>query len=166
MSVHPLLTGSGLLWAKGQGREECTVEAGTAAIFFVSLSVTSCISVQAIAWAVFGVYTVRALWLTSKILKSIRLSWSDFFEAARGALFLGGVTAGILYLVDMGLAARGMSAFDRLLLLIGVGLIVVTTLPICLRGMISSLELRTLLESTAPRSPGLLRTVMKLYARA
>jgi lipopolysaccharide exporter len=166
MPVHAMLTGAGLLWAKGQGVAERKVQAGTLAIFMASLLVASRISLQAIAWAVLSVYILRALWLTSKILNSIQLSWSELFAAARGGLFLGAVTAGTLYMVNMGLAAARMISFDRLLILIAVGLMIVTILPICIVGLISSAGLRTILEDAVPQSPGLLRSVMKLYVKA
>jgi O-antigen/teichoic acid export membrane protein len=166
MPVHALMTGSGLLWARGQGGAECKVEAGTLAVFLIVLFATSRISLQAIAWTVLTVYTLRALWLVSMILSSIQLSWRAFLAAARGGLFLGVITAGTFYLVNMGLAAAGMNALDRLCALAVVGLVIVTALPICIRGLISSTELRTLLEGMVPQSPGLLRTVMQLYMRA
>ena len=166
MPVHALLVGSGLLWARGQGAAERNVEAGTLAIFLVGLLIAPRISLQAIAWTVLTVYMLRGLWLTSNILNSIELTWGDFFAAARGGLYLGIVTAGAFYIVDMGLAARGMIALNRVFILGCVGLIVVTVLPICIRGLISSPELRTVLESAVPESPGFLRTVMQLYAKS
>ena len=165
MPVHALMTGSGLLWARGKGSAECKVETGTLAIFLVVLFATSRISLQAIAWTVLAVYILRALWLVSMILRSIELSWRAFLAAARGGLFLGVITAGTFYLVNMGFAAAGMNALDRLCALAVVGLVIVTTLPICIRGLISSAELRTLLEGMIPQSPGLLRTAMQLYVR-
>jgi O-antigen/teichoic acid export membrane protein len=166
MPGHALMVGSGLLWARGQGGAECKVEAGTLAIFVIALFVASRISLQAIAWAVLIVYTFRAIWLISVILSSVQLSWGAFLAAARGGLLLGVITAGTFYLVDMGLAAAGINALNRLCILAGVGLIIVTTLPICIRGLIASPELRTLLEGAAPQSPGLLRTVVLMYTRA
>jgi hypothetical protein len=166
MPLHALLVGSGVLWARGQGAAERNVEAGTLAIFLVGLSIAPRISLQAIAWTVLSVYTLRGLWLTSKLLNSIQLRWSDFFAAARGGLCLGIVTAGAFYIVDMGLAARGMVALNRVFILGCIGLVVVTILPICIRGLISSPELRTVLERAVPESPGFLRTVMQLYAKS
>jgi hypothetical protein len=166
MVVHSLLTGSGLLWANGHGTAERKVEAGTLTIFLLSLLVASRISLQAIAWAVLSVYILRGLWLTSKILNSIQLSWGDFFAAARGGLLLGSITAGTFYMVDLGLASAGMNALNRLFTLGVVGLIIVMTLPLCSRGLISSPELRGVLRSSAPESPGVLRTVIQLYARS
>jgi len=166
MPVHALMTGSGLLWARNQGGAECKVEAGTLAVFLIGLFAASRISLQAIAWTVLTVYTLRAFWLVSAILSSIQLSWRAFLTAARGGLFLGVITAGTVYTVDMGLAAAGMNALDRLCALALVGLVIVTTVPLCIRGLIGSTELRTLLEGTVPQSPGLLRSVMQLYIRA
>jgi O-antigen/teichoic acid export membrane protein len=165
MPVHALLVGSGLLWARGQGAAERNVEAGTLGIFLVGLLIAPRISLQAIAWTVLTVYALRALWLTLNILKSIQLPWGDFFAAVRGGLCLGTVTAVTFYMVDMVLAAGGMIALNRVFILGGVGLIIITVLPICIRGLISSQELRTVLERAVPESPGLLRTVMQLYAK-
>jgi lipopolysaccharide exporter len=166
MPVHALMVGSGVLWARGQGAAERNVEAGTLVIFLVGLLIAPRISLQAIAWTVLSVYLLRGLWLTSNILNSIQLTWGDFLAAARGGLYLGIVTAGAFYIVDMGLTARGMIALNRVFILGCVGLIVVTALPICIPGLISSPELRTVLESAVPESPGFLRTVMQLYAKS
>jgi lipopolysaccharide exporter len=166
MPVHASMTGSVLLWARGQVATELKVQAGTVLIFLVGLLVASRISLKAIAWAVFAVYILRAWWLTSKILKSMQLSWSAFFGAARGGLCLGAVTASTFYLVDVGLASRGMNSLNRLCMLAGLGVVILTVLPVCVRGVIASTELRSLLERATPRSPGLLRTLMQLYVRA
>jgi O-antigen/teichoic acid export membrane protein len=166
MPVHASMTGSALLWARGQVATELKVQAGTVVIFLIALLLASRISVEAIAWAVFAVYILRAWWLTSKVLHSLQLSWRAFLGAARGGLLLGSVTAGTFYVVDSGLAFGGMNSLNRLCILAGVGLVIVTVLPVCLRGVIASKELRALLERATPRSPGLLRTVMQLYGRA
>jgi lipopolysaccharide exporter len=166
MPVHASITGSVLLWAKDQVSSELKVEAGTAAIFLIAISVASRVSLQAVAWAVFAVYIVRAAWLNSNILHSIQLSWSDFWHAARGGVLLGAIVAAALYLVDTGLALVGVNALNRLCVLAGVGLLIVLVLPVCARGVIPSTELRALLERATPRSPGLLRSLMQLYVRA
>jgi lipopolysaccharide exporter len=166
MPVHASMTGSALLWARGQVATELKVQVGTVVIFLIALLLASRISVQAIAWAVFAVYILRAWWLTSKILKSIQLSWSAFLGAARGGLFLGAVTAGTFYLVDMALASTGMNSLNRLCMLACLGAVNVIVLPVFVRGLIASTELRSVLERAIPRSPGLLRTVMQLYVRA
>src|SRR5215510_764951 len=55
MPVHASMTGSVLLWARGQVATELKVQAGTVLIFFVGLLVASRISLKAIAWTVFAV---------------------------------------------------------------------------------------------------------------
>jgi lipopolysaccharide exporter len=166
MPAHALLTGSGVLWARNLGAAERGVETGTLAIFLVALLAASRISLQAIAWAVLAVYIFRALWLTSRMLNSIQLSWGEFLGAARGGLFLGAVVSCTLHLADISLAAGGLAALSRLCVLAGVGFVIVTVLPICLRRVIVSAELRTLLESAIPESRGLPRRVIQLYTRA
>jgi len=166
MPVHALMTGSALLWARGQGVAECKVEAGTLAVFLVSMFVASRMPLQAIAWAVLAVYTLRALWLISTILSSLQISWRVFLAATRGGLFLGVITSSTFYIVDMGLAAARMNAPCRLFSLAVLGLIILVTVPICIRGLISPTGLRTLLGDAGPKSPGVLRTVMQLYIGA
>jgi lipopolysaccharide exporter len=166
MPVHGFLTGSGVLWARSLGATERKVEAGTLAIFLAALLAASRVSLQAIAWAVLAVYIFRALWLTSKILNSIQLSWRAFLEAARGGLILGAVVSCTLHRADISLAGGGMAALTRLCVLAGVGFVIVTVLPICLRGAIVTAELRALLNRATPPLPRLLRTVMQLYLRA
>jgi lipopolysaccharide exporter len=166
MPVHASMTGSAVLWARGQVATELKVQAATVVVSVVALLVASRISLQAIAWTVFGIYIVRAFLLNVKILSSMQLSWRAFFGAARGGLFLGTLTAGTVYLVNMGLGAGGMDSFTRLWMLAGVGLITVTALPVCLRGAIASPELRVLLERSTLLSPGILRTLMQLYVKA
>jgi lipopolysaccharide exporter len=166
MPVHAAITGSVLLWAKGQVATELKVQAGTLVIFVAALFVASRISFQAIAWAVLAVYIVRAWWLTSKILRSMQLRWSAFFRAMRGGLLLGVVTASTFYLVDVALTSAGLNSLTRLCALAVVGLFIVAVVPLCVRGVIASADLRSLLERAVPRSPGLLRTVMQLYVRA
>src|SRR5262249_26108333 len=129
------------------------------------LKLASHVSLQAIAWAVLVVYVFRVVWLTSKILTVIELSWDALFVATRGGLILGIVTAGTLYLLNMGLAAEGVVAGHRLLVLGGGGLITVVTLSICIRQAIYSTELRAVLERSLPERPRLLRTVM-LFTRS
>jgi len=165
MPVHASMTGSGLLWARSRVATELKVEAGTVVMFIVGLAMASRISMQAIAWAVLAVYVLRAFWLTSRILDSIQLSWKSFFGAARGGLFLGAITAGTFYVVNISLMSEGMSSLNRLCMLAGVGLVIVTLLPVCVRGVIASTELRSFLERATPPSPGLLQTVIQMYAR-
>jgi PST family polysaccharide transporter len=165
MPVHALLVGSSLLWAKGQGATERNVEAGTLVLFLVGLLIAPRISLQAIAWTVLCVYIVRALWLTSNILNCIQVTWGSFFLAARGGLFLGTIVAVTFYMVDMGLAARGMIPLNRLFVLGCIGFAMVALLPIFIRNLISSAELQTVLDRAVPRSPGFLRTLMELYAK-
>lgn len=166
MPVHALMTGSGLLWAKGQGSAECKVESLTLAIFLVGLFVASHISLQAIAWTVLAVYSLRAFWLVSRILGSIQLSWNAFLTATRGGLFLGMITAALLYFLDMGFASAGISSPNRLWMLVGSGFVLLTVLPISIRGLTGSAELRIFLKDAIPESPGLLRSVMQMYMRA
>jgi lipopolysaccharide exporter len=166
MPVHASMTGSSLLWARGQVATELKVQAGTIVIFGIALALASRISLQAVGWAVFGVYTLRAWWLTSRVLNSLQLSWRAFLRAVRGGVLLGAVTGGAFRIMDMGLASMRMSSLNRLCILAGLGLVIFTIVPVCVRGMIASTELRALLERTTPRSPGLLRTLMQLYAKA
>ncbi len=163
--VHACMTGSALLWARGEVGTELKVEAGTAIIFLGALAWSTRISIEGVAWAVLVVYLIRTGWLTSKILQSMRLSWAAFFNAARGGVLLGAVTAIAVYLVDNALAAHGMNPLSRLAVVTAVGLFIATVLPVCTRGLITSAELRALLDNLTPRSPGVLRSVMRLYAR-
>jgi lipopolysaccharide exporter len=166
MPVHAAMTGSVLLWARSQVATELKVQIGTVILFALALLLASRISLQATAWAVFAVYIFRASWLTSRILRSMNLSCMAFVRAVRGGVFLGAVTAGTFYVVDIGLASGGVRPLNRLCVLAGVGLVIVLVLPVCARGVIPSTELRALMERATPRSPGLLRSLMQLYVRA
>jgi lipopolysaccharide exporter len=161
MPMQALMTGSALLWARGQVASELKVQAGTLVMFIAGLAAASRISMQAIAWAVLAVYIVRAFWLTSRTINSIQVSWSAVLGAGRGGLFLSAAAAGALFVVNRGLGSAGISALNRLCVLGGVGLVVVTILPVFLPRVIVSKELRTLLERTT-LGP-LLRIVMQLY---
>jgi O-antigen/teichoic acid export membrane protein len=165
MPAHALLTGSALLWAVGHGTAERKVEAGTLTIFVIGLYFAAHMSLQMIAWAVLVTYILRALWLTSKILNAVKLSWRVFFDTVRGGLILGIVTAGAFYIADLVLAARGVFALERLAILGCVGILIVAALPICARGQISSPELRAVLQRAVPGSPRFLRPVLSRYAR-
>ncbi len=165
MPVHGAMTGSALLWARGQVATELRVQAGIVVIFIGALLIASQISTQAVAWAVFGVYLLRAFWLTSRILKSIHLPWKAFGDAVRAGVLLGIVTAATFYLLDARLAFAGLRPFNRLSLLAVVGVAIVTILPIYVRKLIPSPEFRDVLERAIPTSPRLVRAVMQLYAR-
>jgi O-antigen/teichoic acid export membrane protein len=165
MPVHASMTGSGLLWARGQVATELRVQARTVMIFVAILPIASHISLPAIGWAVFAVYILRASWLTSRILDSIQAPWIAFFSAVRGGLLIGGVTAGTLYVIDVSLASGGMNSLNRLCVLASVGLLILAVFPVCVRSVLSP-ELRLLMGRATSGSTGFLRSIMQLSMRA
>ena len=85
-----------LIWGKGKVERELRVQAIVAALFIVVLSVTSKISVVAMAWGVFAVYVVRFIFMTKEVLQVTGASWQEILISMRGSVLILIVAASVV----------------------------------------------------------------------
>jgi O-antigen/teichoic acid export membrane protein len=101
MPIHAVMCISGpLLWGKGRVNQESKVQFLVALAFIVAIVAAGQFSVVSVAWAVFGVYFLRAVAMVAMVVRLIELSISNIFHALRGGLILGMITSIGILLVD------------------------------------------------------------------
>lgn len=166
MVVHACMTGSTLLWAKGRLGVELRVQRSVALVFCISMVMVSRISVEATAWAVLGLYTLRAAWLTRGILKVLEVPWRLLVRTIKGAFLLGGLIAGSLYLLDRALAESVPAATMRLLVLVSAGIIIAGLAPLMVRNLAFSAELRSVVSNLRLTAPRWVQSVIEVYVGA
>ena len=113
------------------------------------------------AWAVCGVYYVRAYWLNAIVVEVLELRASAVFMTLRGALVVAVFSYIVLGAVDRYLALGSMGASKRLPLLIIVGLLLLYGSVSLLRRFMLSQEMLWLLKLIISRVPGRLRGIVE-----
>lgn len=123
MVAHTAMTGSVVLWGTGMIGKELRVQIFTLALLIVALSIAAQYSLLAIAWTVFAVYLLRAIWLISVVMKAVNVSIWAVAEAARGGAILAGLSAAALLMTDGLLKMAHMPLITRFVLDLSVGAI-------------------------------------------
>jgi O-antigen/teichoic acid export membrane protein len=114
MIVHTAMTGSVILWATDRVQKETRVQGWVAIAFVPVLMVAAQSSLIVVAWAVFFVYVLRATWLAGVILRSLDLSWWQFYSAVKGGIVLAVLVSAILWGLNYMLALLGVGPIARL----------------------------------------------------
>lgn len=120
----PLITGFG---AAGQ---DAAVQAVCVAILLPVVWLASQLSLEAVAWAVLGVYCLRALLISCLALRLVSGSWQQFVHALAGPVLLGLLAAMLSALLDRVLTQYVHSDLLRLGLVLGLAAVAIVLLLI------------------------------------
>ena len=161
MVAHSALVCSVILWGKGRVGLELKVQLSIACLLLGALALASNVSLKAVAWAVCGVYYVRAYWLNAIVVEVLEVRASAVFMTLRGALVVAVFSYIVLGAVDRYLALGSMGASKRLPLLIIVGLLLLYGSVSLLRRFMFSQEMLWLLKLIISRVPGRLRGIVE-----
>lgn len=152
------LAGS-LLWGRGAVGLELKIQAATAAILVAAIFLVGRNTVNDLAWAVFGVYSLRFVGMSAAVLNELRLPVVELLRALRGGGLGGVFVCACLLILDPLLSGIGPGL--RLLAEISTaGLGVVLMIGIFPRLMLSA-DLLCLLERTFPKNPRLKRLLQR-----
>ncbi len=117
MTFHAIMAVAGpMLWGTGRPGAELKVQIWVALLLTAVLLTAAQISLEAVAWGVFAVYGLRAVWITATLFNGIRISPPELWNALRGGLLLAAAVLSILLGEDFLLRAAGESASYRLLI--------------------------------------------------
>jgi len=117
MPFHAVMALSGpLIWGQGKVERELRVQALTATLFIAVMLATSLISVEALAWGVFGVYVIRFVLMTREVLQVVRASWRELLVALRGSLLVAIGAALVISEIDAMLLSYSIPSSIHLLL--------------------------------------------------
>ena len=95
-----------LLWVSGQTQKEFVIQLPIALAFVAAAGAAALVSLEAVAWVVFGMYVVRASTIVTVTCRALDLRPSRVFRAMRGGMVTTAITAMLIGVVD--LAARQM----------------------------------------------------------
>ncbi len=117
MPFHAMMAiGGPILWGIGRAGLEFKVQSWIACVLFFVLLMTSYYSVVVVAWGVFAVYALRALWLNWLIAKSVGIGLSPLLSAVKGGVLLAALNAVALTVLSDWLTLYHLAAPLNLLL--------------------------------------------------
>jgi O-antigen/teichoic acid export membrane protein len=93
-----------LLWVSGQTQKEFVIQLPVAIIFVLSAVAASMVSLQAVAWVVFGMYLIRSATIVAATCRALDIGLRRVFRAMRGGLITTFNTTVLIGVTD--LAAR------------------------------------------------------------
>jgi O-antigen/teichoic acid export membrane protein len=93
-----------LLWVSGQTQKEFIIQLPVAIIFVLSAVAASMVSLQAVAWVVFGMYLIRSATIVAATCRALDIGLRRVFRAMRGGLITTFNTTVLIGVTD--LAAR------------------------------------------------------------
>jgi O-antigen/teichoic acid export membrane protein len=93
-----------LLWVSGQTQKEFVIQLPIAIIFVLSAVAASMVSLQAVAWVVFGMYLIRSATIVAATCRALDIGPRRVFRAMRGGLITTFNTTVLIGVTD--LAAR------------------------------------------------------------
>lgn len=93
-----------LLWVSGQTQKEFVIQLPIAIIFVLSAVAASMVSLQAVAWVVFGMYLIRSATIVAATCRALDIGLRRVFRAMRGGLITTFNTTVLIGVTD--LAAR------------------------------------------------------------
>lgn len=107
MPLHAVMAvGGPVLCGKGLVGLELKIQAWVAAVFVIAAYAAAQFSLEALAWSVFALYFLRAVWMIQTVLQALEVSWLRFLLVIRGGLFLSVVAVpgllGIEQLLSVG----------------------------------------------------------------
>jgi O-antigen/teichoic acid export membrane protein len=93
-----------LLWVSGQTQKEFVIQLPVAIIFVLAAVAASMVSLQAVAWVVFGMYLIRSATIVAATCRALDIGFRRVFRAMRGGLITTFNTTVLIGVTD--LAAR------------------------------------------------------------
>ncbi len=126
MPVHAAMAIAGpILAGRGMIGKELKVQFWVALLLIGAIFVSARFSLEVLAWSVFGVYLVRAVWMTVVLMRVLGLPASAALTSLRGALPFALAIAGILFAADYWLQMLGVLAPLRLVFALALGAVLV-----------------------------------------
>ncbi|HJV52178.1 MAG TPA: lipopolysaccharide biosynthesis protein [Noviherbaspirillum sp.] len=101
-----------LLWVSGQTHKEFLIQIPVALGFVLTAAVAAVVSLDAVAWVVFGMYLVRATAIVTTTCHALDLGLRRVFRSMRGGIITTAITAILIAVVD--LAARQLTEWPLL----------------------------------------------------
>lgn len=122
MPVHAAMAIAGpILAGRGMIGKELKVQFWVALLLIGAILVSARFSLEVLAWSVFGVYLVRAVWMTVVLTRVLGLPARAALTSLRGALPFSLAIAGILFAADHWLQMLGVLAPLRLVFALASG---------------------------------------------
>lgn len=122
MPVHAAMAIAGpILGGRGMIGKELKVQFWVALLLIGAILVSARFSLEALAWSVFGVYLVRAVWMTAVLIRVLGLPARAPLTSLRGVLPFSLVIAGSLFAADYSLQMLGVLAPLRLVFALALG---------------------------------------------
>lgn len=90
-----------LLWVSGQTRKEFLIQLPIAFCFVLAAIAASLLSLEAVAWVVFGMYLVRSATIVSVTCRALGIGMGRVFRAMRGGLITTGNTVVLIGVADL-----------------------------------------------------------------
>jgi len=101
MIFHVIMAVSGpILAGKGKPEIEFHVQLWTGLLFIGLLIAAAKSSVLVIAWGVLAIYIIRMTWMTTALLKALKINAASFFKILYGPALLGTAVAGAMLGID------------------------------------------------------------------
>lgn len=154
MPFHAIMAiGGPVLWGLGRAGLEFKVQIWMACMLLLVLLAMSRYSALAVAWGVFAVYVVRALWLTSLIAESVKIRFDQLFSAVKGAVLLAAVNATTLTILSNWLESYHIAAPLSLTLCAAVATVVDGTVVFVFSQFFLSNDVRLLIHRAVGALP-------------
>lgn len=93
-----------LLWVSGQTQKEFLIQIPVALVFVIAAAVAAMVSLESVAWVVFGMYLVRAAAIVATTCQALDLGLRRVFRSMRGGIITTANTTILIAVID--LAAR------------------------------------------------------------
>lgn len=120
MPFHALMAIAGpILWGRGRTGVEVKVQAVVAAVLAMVLMLLMDRSLTVLAWAVCGVYVLRAIWMTAALAQDLAIPATRILRALVMPALLAGASMTVLWALQAVFAAAEVAGALRLLALIG-----------------------------------------------
>ena len=122
MPVHAAMAIAGpTLAGRGMVGKELKVQFWVALLLIAAIFVSARFSLEALAWSVFGVCLVRAVWMTAVLIRVLGVPAQAALAPLRGTLPFSLAVAGTLFAADHGLQVLGILAPLRLIFALALG---------------------------------------------
>ncbi|MCC6609980.1 MAG: lipopolysaccharide biosynthesis protein [Burkholderiales bacterium] len=154
MPLHAVqAVGGPVLWGSGEVGREIHVTGWVVVLLILVLLIASRISAIAVAWSVWLVYLVRAIWITGKVSTLIGLRLSKALSMLRGGIVVGCATAATLYAANAGMEYAGLASAYRLGVAVALGAAVLPLCVVLFFRMIFPAELAVPMREILNRAP-------------
>ena len=110
-----------LLWSTGHAGREFKIQLPVAVLWLVACAVAAQVSVVAVAWTVLTLMALRCALVLRAAQRAMALPGRELWAASRGGVALGGVLAGVAWLLSESIGAAWPSLVKLLVVLVGCG---------------------------------------------